>query len=150
MNITQILQIADWAITGTGPSTLTSGPIAGQIKFVQLASAIVHFNKNTDEVIAIVISEIDGQLIYVIDNNKLEQLIGTDSTLKYNSVTKEKIIIRLNELYNREPDSVLQIDKMEASTLAVIDDLADQAGLTRNGFMVKIIVDQCERVVAAE
>lgn len=143
MNITQILQIADWAITGIGPSSLLS-IILDQIKFVKLATAVVHFNKNTDEVLAIIIDTIDGQIIYATDNNRLKEVIPVKQ--KYNSVTAEEIIIKLNALYNREPDSTLEIDEMETATLAFIDDLADKAGLTRNGFMVKIICDQCYRL----
>ena len=143
MNITQILQIADWAITSIGTSSLLS-TITDQFKFVKLATAVVHFNKNTDEVLAIIIDVIDGQLIYAIDNNRLKEVIPAKQ--KYNSITAEEIIVKLNALYSREPDSTLEIDEMETSTLAVIDDLADKAGLTRNGFMVKIICDQCDRL----
>ena len=152
MNITQILQIADWSITNTGNSFIKSN-IPGQIKFVNMGNSITHFNKNTDEVLAIVTQTKEYVLVYAVDAvvdqvvNMYEQIKeNTLSTKLIDILSEQEIITELNSKYNREPDSILEIENMDVSTLAVIDDLADKAGLTRNGYMVKIICEQISAV----
>ena len=152
MNITQILQIADWSITNTGNSFIKS-TVHGQIKFVNMGNSITHFNKNTDEVLAIVTQTKEYVLVYAVDAvvdqvvNMYEQIKeNTLSTKLIDILSEQEIITELNSKYNREPDSILEIDGMNGMTLAVIDDLADKAGLTRNGYMVKIICSQISAV----
>lgn len=152
MNITQILQIADWSITNTGNSFIKSN-IPGQIKFVNMGNSITHFNKNTDEVLAIVTQTKEYVLVYAVDAvvdqvvNMYEQIKeNTLSTKLIDILSEQEIITELNSKYNRESDSILEIENMDVSTLAVIDDLADKAGLTRNGYMVKIICEQISAV----
>lgn len=155
MNITQILQIADWSITNTGNSFIESTGITGQIKFVNLGNTIAHFNKNTDEVLAVITQTKEYVLVYAVDT-VIDQVVHTYTQIKENTLSaklidilsEQEIITELNSQYNREPDSMLEIDGMDGMTLAMIDDLADQAGLTRNGYMIKIICEQCERMIA--
>lgn len=154
MNITQILQIADWAIINTGASFIESPLTPKQNKFVNLGSAIAHFNKNTDEVIAVVLNSDNSILVYA-DEYIIDEVVNTYNLIAPNSLTNRElhvvseaaIITALNKLYNREPDSSLEIENMDGMTLAMIDDLADKAGLTRNGYMIKIILQQCEQVL---
>ena len=148
MNITQILQIADWSINNTGDSFIES-TIPGQIKFVNMSNTIAHFNKNTDEVLAIITQNKEYVLVYAVDT-VIDQVVHTYNQIKENTlstkiiyiVSEQDIIRELNSQYNREPDSILEIDGMDGMTLAVIDDLADKAGLTRNGYMIKIMYEQ--------
>lgn len=148
MNITQILQIADWSITNTGNSFIEL-TIPEQIKFVNIDNTIVHFNKNTDEVLAVIIKTKEYVLVYAVDT-VVDQVVNMYEQIKENTLSKklidilseQEIITELNSQYNREPDSILEIENMDVSTLAVIDDLADKAGLTRNGYMVKIVCEQ--------
>ena len=148
MNITQILQIADWSINNTGDSFIES-TIPGQIKFVNMSNTIAHFNKNTDEVLAIITQNKEYVLVYAVDT-VIDQVVHTYNQIKENTlstkiiyiVSEQDIIRELNSQYNREPDSILEIDGMDGMTLAVIDDLANKAGLTRNGYMIKIMYEQ--------
>lgn len=160
MNITQILQIADWNIAHTGNSHLESGPIAGQNKYVLVNDYMlndscyytVHFNKNTDEVLAIIVHErnVNNITIYavksVIEAVILEEL--QDAKLKNTSritvlMNHDDIIDKLNKLHGRESDSFLEFENITISDLALIDQASADAGLTRNGFLTKIIIDQC-------
>lgn len=152
MNITQILQIADWSINNTGDSFIES-TIPGQIKFVNMSNTIAHFNKNTDEVLAIITQNKEYVLVYAVDT-VIDQVVHTYNQIKENTlstkiiyiVSEQDIIRELNSQYNREPDSILEIDGMDGMTLAVIDDLADKAGLTRNGYMIKIMCEQISAI----
>lgn len=154
MNITQILQIADWQIINTGGSFIESALVPKQNKFVNLGSAIAHFNKNTDEVIAVVLNSDNIILVYA-DEFIVDEVVDTYNLIASNSlinrelhiVSEAAIITALNKLYNREPDSSIEIENMDGMTLAMIDDLADKAGLTRNGYMIKMILEQCNRVL---
>lgn len=153
MNITQILQIADWGIINTGKSFIESELVPNQNKFVNLGSAIAHFNKNTCEVIAVVLNSDNTVLVYA-DEFIVDEVVNTYNLIASNSlvnrqlhvVSEDAIITALNILYNREPDSMLEIENMNGMTLAVIDDLADKAGLTRNGYMIKIICEQISAI----
>lgn len=155
MNITQILQIADWKIINTGNSFIKSTGITGQIKFAFLEYSTVHFNKNTDEVLAVITQNDDYILVYSLDS-VIDQVVNMYKLIKENTLSSKTIILvaeqdiirELNLQYKREPDSILEIDGMNGMTLAMIDDLADKAGLTRNGYMIKIICEQCELMIA--
>lgn len=152
MNITQILQIADWSINNTGNSFIES-TIPGQIKFAFLEYSTVHFNKNTDEVLAVITQNDDYILVYALDS-VIDQVVNMYKLIKENTLSSKTIILvaeqdiirELNLQYNREPDSMLEIDGMDGMTLAVIDDLADKAGLTRNGYMIKIMYEQISAI----
>lgn len=160
MNITEILKIADWNIAHTGNSHLETGPISGQNKYVLVDDYMVndscyytvHFNKSTDEVLAIVIDEIHERnrntvTIYAVEPTMIADFISEfcNNNLKSNpqvTIIRDvgDIIDKLNKLHGREPDSMVEIESLSCDDLALIDQAAHQAGLTRNGYLTKIIV----------